>query len=328
MLLDLYLQDLSQKMKLLHYRNKHFDLIISKDSPLLGFEKTVLDEPESMDISRSDDNQTELKEKYDSLINEHEQCVKKMNELKMKIKHLESELEVTEHKLSISEKSSLVIFACSKCENTFESKQILETHVQSKHKNVEKIKCDKCHETFDNASELSIHKKQSHVSESKKDYSCQKCNFATNTEFELKRHIVQCTHNKSNNVDAINQITCHICSSQFNLKSELMKHRKESHSERVQKCRYYQEGVCIFDDNSCWYRHEKVDDQLKSFKCDVCDVSFNSTHNLRFHKKNKHPDFHNIQEIHPPNMMKGLMEKMEMVLQRVAALEINHKDRN
>ena len=51
-------------------------------------EKTILDELESMDISRSDDNQTELREKYDSLINEHEQCVKKMNELTMKIKQI------------------------------------------------------------------------------------------------------------------------------------------------------------------------------------------------------------------------------------------------
>ena len=39
-----------------------------------------------------------------------------------------------------------------------------------------------------------------------------------------------------------------------------MNHRKKDHQNTVKLCNSYQLGICIFNDESCWFKHEISDD--------------------------------------------------------------------
>ena len=43
-----------------------------------------------------------------------------------------------------------------------------------------------------------------------------------------------------------NIMECHYCKDKFNIKSELMAHRKLAHIEKVQLCINFNDGKCFF----------------------------------------------------------------------------------
>ena len=49
---------------------------------------------------------------------------------------------------------------------------------------------------------------------------------------------------------------CRFCESQFICQSELLKHTKHEHRNRVQICRNQKEGTCIFGSLNCWFIHD------------------------------------------------------------------------
>ena len=49
---------------------------------------------------------------------------------------------------------------------------------------------------------------------------------------------------------------CSFCESKFICQSELLRHRKNEHRNRVQMCRNEKDGTCIFGSLNCWFIHE------------------------------------------------------------------------
>ena len=50
---------------------------------------------------------------------------------------------------------------------------------------------------------------------------------------------------------------CFIYSKTFGNKFEMMNHRKKNHSNIIKRCTKFVEGTCPFQENFCWYSHEK-----------------------------------------------------------------------
>ena len=71
-----------------------------------------------------------------------------------------------------------------------------------------------------------------------------------------------------------------------------MKHRKEKHVHRVRICQYYVKGVCEFEPEVCWYRHELPSSQtITEFKCSLCGKIANSKPDLMKHRKIEHSEY-------------------------------------
>ena len=73
-----------------------------------------------------------------------------------------------------------------------------------------------------------------------------------------------------------------------------MKHRKSDHSQIVKMCKYYTQNKCAYNNDICWYKHDKADmfcEQQKdriSYNCKFCDNSFKDKSDFMEHKKNAH----------------------------------------
>ena len=49
---------------------------------------------------------------------------------------------------------------------------------------------------------------------------------------------------------------CYDCKKEFENYFSLMIHRKEKHASN-KVCRYFKKGECLFDEDTCWYKHVK-----------------------------------------------------------------------
>ena len=66
----------------------------------------------------------------------------------------------------------------------------------------------------------------------------------------------------------IKSFKCKQCNTEFDLKSDLLKHRKINHEDSIQECKFYQRGSCKFK-KKCWFRHSeslKSDENISNVK--------------------------------------------------------------
>ena len=84
--------------------------------------------------------------------------------------------------------------------------------------------------------------------------------------------------------------SCKICRKPFDAKDDLMYHIKYNHYKNMPLCKYYQDGSCHFSDEKCWYRHEKQEQTMSSFKCGYCGLKFSSKSQFMIHRKENHLD--------------------------------------
>ena len=95
---------------------------------------------------------------------------------------------------------------------------------------------------------------------------------------------------------------CKFCEEVFEINSELMKHNKMKHTESVSVCWNFVAGFCQYEDSFCWFAHEKAKVNMTqySFKCNICDLTFNSRPEFLKHRKLVHidlvPECKNIKE--------------------------------
>ena len=83
-----------------------------------------------------------------------------------------------------------------------------------------------------------------------------------------------------------------------------MTHKKQNHPQSVSKCRDFLEGKCDFTANECWYNHEK--------RKPVSEPENRADESV-FQKA--------PEKNHPPDMMKKLMDMMEVIMEKVNRLE-------
>ena len=60
-----------------------------------------------------------------------------------------------------------------------------------------------------------------------------------------------------------NSMMCNLCDDTFEKKRNLMIHKKEDHTEKVELYWYYSAGTCPYGEQKCWFIHDKEDAKLK-----------------------------------------------------------------
>ena len=230
---------------------------------------------------------------------------------------------------------------CSDCNIAFKQKSILDVHIIKKHRvaDGQEFNCKDCSFQGNNEKELKkhlsiTHHKSGSQNENSTDpnyltcHSCgKKCacrvdpmkhrkhehsdiikrwKFCRKGICAYEDHICWFSHNDSvtvGNAQHRAEFKCRFCEKIFQDKSEFMLHRKTDHYQIVSKCRDHLQGKCTNSDFECWYKHD--------------DLSFayetqNEEQNL---------DFQEGPEDHPPDMMKRMMDLMEMLMMKVNNLE-------
>ena len=174
------------------------------------------------------------------------------------------------------------------------------------------LKCDECNFEAEYERELGWHMGKVHgwPSEQKGETmdislqsmdprNCDKCGYEAESLYVLDAHIrevhdesIECNfcdlHALTENKDE--SIACYYCGEKFISREEIMKHNKETHSEKVSICRYFSTGNCMFENETCWYIHTKTSENNKVtiFKCSLCDKVFKVKPDLMNHKKQDH----------------------------------------
>ena len=192
----------------------------------------------------------DLQGKYDILLNENEKNVELIQKLKGQLKKFE-----TSSKLKVESASSQTDFSC------FSASCV---------KNVDTT-CD-----FD------------------QDFNCVECDFEASCKEELSWHM-NANHgwpppSDDSEEEYDKQYICNFCGEVLDTKKSLMYHRKEMHVEEVILCSFFVEGHCDFENDTCWYIHDKKKAKLQEFKCNFCEKTFKTKYKKMHHKKEYHPE--------------------------------------
>ena len=153
-------------------------------------------------------------------------------------------------------------FNCIDCPFQGTREEELKNHISMKHT----IKCRICDEAFNDKRNLMKHRKKEHPS---RVAPCK--NFLEG----ICSYTAESCHWIHGKVEKdVRSINCYICGKAFNSKTEVMKHRRESHGNVVEPCNKFVRGECPFQDNFCWFKHEnesKGEPEKDNDKKDVQD---------------------------------------------------------
>ena len=193
-----------------------------------------------------------------------------------------------------------VEYKCHTCGGMFPSEEEVKGHIERRHREVEQnFPCTDCNDfVADSEETLNKHKKYAC-----KDFTCMECDYQTNTDEALAKHMSETHHNVKSPKP---KKKCYSCEEGFGNTKDLMKHRKEIHPSNI-ICRYFStDKGCNYGDE-CIYVHEVkmvVGDSptpgdvptpltpapvsSTMIVCKICNEQFNSKHNLMSHRKQKH----------------------------------------
>ena len=149
-----------------------------------------------------------------------------------------------------------------------------------------------------------MHKIEHHENQLKEEWTCNNCDYQTNTGPALLNHLKAAGHQPSENIKDKSKLfqdyrQCYTCKLGFDGYWNLMNHRKNIHPSN-KKCRNFP-GNCTRGDE-CWYVHAEelmdVDDSFTNdndnkkestvYKCYICTSDFESQDSFMKHKKNSH----------------------------------------
>ena len=186
---------------------------------------------------------------------------------------------ITEIHCALNEATDCV-FQC----NTDEQ---LKRHIDLTHSNKANIHCIVCKSDFINMDDLAKHMRLAHrtgTNHSEDIIKCDKCDFQSKQRNEIENHINQ-----------KHKITCYTCKEKFNIFSELITHRRNTHPSN-KKCRYFPD--CSWGEE-CLYLHveniqQDISQEVHAFTCNICKNNFESKSAIMIHKKRTHPETVNI----------------------------------
>ena len=179
-------------------------------------------------------------------------------------------------------------FPCDRCGVRLESPGLLQAHMQEHVDPVIQIKCRKCGDEFSTQDLLEKHTKRCHGDKPPIQYNCNDCPFQGENGLALKKHVQRTKHCPSEYNEK-----CYTCKKEFTSYWNLMNHRKSDHPSN-RRCKFYLKQACIFDSDTCWYRHEEqlVNDLEHQDKteneCKDCEQKFQSKSDLMKHRKMEH----------------------------------------
>ena len=112
----------------------------------------------------------------------------------------------------------------------------------------ESIICYICGWKLENKMDLMKHRKEKH------EQRVRTCQFFIKGTCEFSAS--DCWYNHDSSHQTIKEFKCSICAITFDLKFDLMRHRKQEHPKSVSMCTKKRHGSCHFGDEKCWFKHE------------------------------------------------------------------------
>ena len=178
---------------------------------------------------------------------------------------------------------ALKIIKCQFCDQTFETKQNLNEHMNSNHtkQSDNVVKCDLCDKTFDTKQNVDIHVENEHIDDEDRYWLCSECPFQTNNLNSLKIHMNVSKHT----TNITDSVKCKFCESRFVTKKLLRTHIKDNHTS-FKPCRNNAENNCKFGQD-CIYNHE-ITISDNEFICYECGNLFKNKWELIMHIKSEH----------------------------------------
>ena len=60
------------------------------------------------------------------------------------------------------------------------------------------------------------------------------------------------------------------------------------HIEKVSFCRNFSTNSCMYGDKNCWFVHEEEPEPVDTYRCNFCEMEFNSPPEFLRHRKKYH----------------------------------------
>ena len=191
-----------------------------------------------------------MKDKYEVLVTENKEKIKKINTLQKKI----NELEVNKSKEKSSKPASVQTdnvdgMLCVECEYPAEDIFDLGEHMYDIHAEANEEYNESCHyctQLFKTKRDVMLHSKKWHKEKVKpcRNFMKGQCDY---TEIE-------CWFSHTEKVDSVkSKFECSFCGENFDFHSDLKFHKKKQHRENVPMCREEIEN-CHFGEK-CWFLH-------------------------------------------------------------------------
>ncbi|CAL8149209.1 unnamed protein product [Orchesella dallaii] len=180
----------------------------------------------------------------------------------------ERHLELAQHLCSHVDSDSgapLSTYTCDSCGFAFLKKEELCRHKMVHNKQKPFNECSECGKSFETKARERYHFRMVH-----KPTSCSSCEVVSNGLYELQEHM-------SKNHDITNSFPCPVCHKKLKTKLTLYMHTRHVHNKSLQTMEKEEGG-------------ERLVEQLRPHKCQVCSKGFHSEYTLRRHILNVHGD--------------------------------------
>ena len=159
-------------------------------------------------------------------------------------------------------KTEHIEWNCDDCDFQAFSNRELKQHKQQRHSETESIQCRNCGEMFSSKWNLMNHRRNMHPTNKPcRNDAIGRCNFTAEVCWWKHKSKVHTNnlHNAQNNGDNFNNnFTCFECNHKFELKDNLMKHKKREHPENCKECSKFNIGKCNLKDQDCWFIHSEM----------------------------------------------------------------------
>ena len=138
----------------------------------------------------------------------------------------------THFKVHMSDVHSIRPLKCDHCDQRFNDKLGLKTHVQAKHMPEVSYPCDVCHKKFKTIRFLYHHRRQIHELGDNRSSKCETCGFVSKGLANLKKHIKTVHSTQST------KHQCSYCPSMFKSKYNLTCHERTHSGEAPYSCNF------------------------------------------------------------------------------------------
>ena len=181
--------------------------------------------------------------------------------------------------------------SCRQCTYQVFGQNAMYRHIQSVHKNI-KYPCETCGKLYPSNYALKCHVMKIH--DKSVVLECDKCDYKTNCQGNLKLHI-SAKHDKV-------EFNCDLCDNKYSYLTRLKAHKRSVHEGKRYSC-----DSCSFQ---AAYKadvktHKKIVHEGIRKKCDECDYQSKHTRELRNHMEKQHQKKVSFKEgSHTPNETK------------------------
>ena len=124
------------------------------------------------------------------------------------------------------------------------------------------------------------------------DFPCEICGKWCRTNADLTYHLKKHESDRlpCESQSLVNEsvmVSCNFCGLKFEIKKDLMIHKKKEHREKVSICWNFSAGNCELGDSICWFLHMKTS-KSGEVDCNICGKVFPNINNFLKHKKIEH----------------------------------------